>query len=348
MQSTRPHAIFLMVPIIFILVTLTACSDFKHGIYDVVMGMERRQAGVETAVLKVDDFEIALCEGRGRGERPALVMVHGFGASKEVWFRLCRHLNDDFHVIAIDLPGHGESSKHMDRDYSISNQTAYLRAILAQLKVEKPHLAGNSMGGAIIALYAALYPDDIAGITLFNPGGINVYESDLNRYLAEGKNPLIVETSGDLKKLMDFSMERPPFLLWPITSVMAEKAVSNRTMHDKIFNDLLQNWAVGSGVAPAGADASTLSLWGQNDRVIQVNNGHAFDDFADVLRAIRVPALIVWGKNDRLINAENGRIFDDLIPDSRLVVLDDVGHSPMLEVPKTSATLMAEFVWSIN
>jgi abhydrolase domain-containing protein 6 len=92
----------------------------------------------------------------------------------------------------------------MDKDYSISSQTLYFRAILEELKVKKPYLAGNSMGGAIIALYAALYPDDVAGITLLNPGGIKTYESDLDRYLARGENPLIVKTSGDLQKLMDF------------------------------------------------------------------------------------------------------------------------------------------------
>lgn len=357
MQYMRRHLILWLIPGAFVLMALTGCSGFKHGVYDMVMGMERRQAGLEPSILKADDFEIAICESKGRGERPALVMVHGFGANKAVWFRCCRHLKDDFHLIAIDLPGHGESSKYMDKDYSLSNQTMYLRAILEELKVEKPHLAGNSMGGAIIALYAALYPDDIAGITLFNPGGIKTYESELDRYLARGENPLIVKTSGDLQKLMDFSMEKPPFLLWPITSVMAEKAVANQGMHDKIFNDLLQSRARGSyghphagveGKAGAQAGASSLKLWGQNDRLIQHNNGHAFDDFEDVLRAIKAPALIVWGRNDRLINAENGKIFDELIPDSRLVILDDVGHSPMLEVPETAANLLAEFIRSIN
>jgi len=67
-----------------------------------------------------------------------------------------------------------------------------------------------------------------------------------------------------------------------------------------------------------------------------------------VLGAIRVPTLIVWGRNDRLINAENAKIFDELIPDSRLVILDDVGHSPMLEVPETAANLLVEFVLSVR
>lgn len=356
MSFVKKGALFRLISIGFILMTLTACSKFKHGVYDLVMGMERRQAGVEQAALNMGDFEIALCEGRGRGDRPALVLVHGFGANKAVWFRLCRHLKEDFHLIAVDLPGHGESSKHLNKDYSISSQTMYLRSILEKLKVRKPHLAGNSMGGAIVALYAALYPDDTAGVALFNPGGIRTYESELDRYLARGENPLIVKTSGDLKKLMDFSMEKPPFLLWPITSVMAEKAVANQEMHDKIFNDLLQNRPSGYGQPHSGlegktvaqADASSLHLWGQKDRLIQQNNGNAFDDFEDVLSAIRSPTLIVWGRNDRLINVENSRIFDELIPDSRLVILDGVGHSPMLEVPEKAAGLLAEFIWSIN
>lgn len=356
MQSMRRYLILWLIPGTLVLMALTGCSGFKHGVYDMVMGMERRQAGVESSILKAADFDIAVCEGKGRGKRPTLVMVHGFGANKAVWFRFCRHLKDDFHLVAIDLPGHGESSKHMDKDYSISSQTLYFRAILEELKVEKPYLAGNSMGGAIIALYAALYPDDVAGITLLNPGGIKTYESDLDRYLARGENPLIVKTSGDLEKLMDFSMEKPPFLIWPITSVMAEKAVANQGMHDKIFNDLLRNRGSGYGHSHAGvegeagaqADTSSLKLWDQNDRLIQQNNGHAFDDFEDVLSAIRVPTLIVWGRNDRLINAENGKIFDELIPDSRLVILEDVGHSPMLEIPETAAALVAEFAGAVN
>ena len=61
-----------------------------------------------------------------------------------------------------------------------------------------------------------------------------------------------------------------------------------------------------------------------------------------------VPALIVWGRNDRLINAENGKIFAERIPDSRLKIIDGVGHSPMLEVPETAASLMVEFIQSIR
>ena len=301
--------------IVMVLLTLTACSGFRHGVYDRVMDAERRGAGLEPALLRVDDFEIALLEGSGRGERPTLVLVHGLGASKEVWLRFSRQLKDDFHVIAIDLPGHGDSSKIMDKDYGRSSQVSYLRAVLAEMAVDSPHLAGNSMGGAIITLYAARYPDETASITLFNPAGVYDHESEFMQRLARGENPLIVKERRDFERMLDFSMEKKPFIPWPITRVMAEKAVSNRPINEKIFSD-------------ARRDAA--------------------DSFEEVLTATRVPALIVWGRHDRLIHWENGRVFDALIPDSRLVILDDVGHAPMVEVPEASAALMADFVRSIS
>lgn len=303
-----------LLPVVMVLLTLTACSGFRHGVYDRVMDAERRGAGLEPAMLHVGELEIALLEGSGRGERPTLVLVHGLGASKEVWLRFSRQLKDDFHIIAIDLPGHGDSSKIMGKDYGRSSQVSYLRAILDEMAADRPHLAGNSMGGAIIALYAARYPDETASITLFNPAGVYEHESEFMQRLARGENPLIVKERRDFARMLDFSMEKKPFLPWPITRVMAEKAVANRPINEKIFSD-------------ARRDAA--------------------ESFEGVLAETRVPALIVWGRHDRLIHWENGRVFDALIPDSRLVILDDVGHAPMVEAPEASAALMADFVRSI-
>ncbi len=312
MPPLHPKAPIRLIILIPFLLTLAACTGFKHGVYDMAMDMERRGAGLEPATIMVDGFEIALFEGEGRGTRPTLLLIHGFGASKEAWLRFSKQLKNDFHIIAIDLPGHGDSSKPMDRNYSIPSQVAYLRAILAEMALpEPPHIAGNSMGGAIATLYAARYPEEIASITLFCPAGVHAHESDLSRLIARGENPLIVKEPGDFSRLMDFSMEQKPFIIWPITSVMEEKAMANRTMNNKIFTDSFR------------------------DRV---------ENYRSILPTVKVPALIIWGRHDRVINAKNGRIFDNLIPDSRLAILDDVGHAPMLEVPDISASLVGDFV----
>lgn len=315
MQRFPLNDLLRLASIIVCLLALTACSGFKHGAFDLAMGCERRSAGLELSTLFVNEFEISVLEGQGKGERPTLVLVHGFGASKEVWLRLSRHLKDDFHIIAIDLPGHGDSSKHMDKDYDISSQVLYLRAILSELAVEAPHLAGNSLGGTIVTLYAARYPEKIASITLFNPGGVHTHESELTGYLARGENPLIVRNREDFDRLIRFSMEKKPFLVWPVSSVLAERAIANQAINEKMFSDIRRD-------APGELGAALPHVW--------------------------APALIIWGRHDRLINVENGRVFEALMPDARLVILEDVGHVPMIETPRASAKLMRDFVLSVR
>jgi abhydrolase domain-containing protein 6 len=314
-MKSDPFGIFRLSLIIIVLLSMASCSGFKNGAYDMAMGMERSRSGLEEILLIVDDLEIAVLEGQGRGERPTIVLVHGFGASKEVWLRFSRQLKDEFHIIAVDLPGHGRSSMQMNLDYRISSQVAYLRSIIDALALDKPHLAGNSMGGAITALYAARYPEETASLILFNPGGISIHESEMMAQFARGENPLLVETPEDFETLLNFSMEKKPFLIWPITSVMAQRAIARRPLNEKIFNDIVQD---------------------------------ADRDFQGVLSAIRIPVLIVWGRHDRLINVENGRVFDELIPDSRLVILEDAGHVPMIETPGVSAALVREFIMSVD
>lgn len=313
MPNSRRQMIFRLLLLIIVLPTLAACSGFKNGVYEAAMGLECRRAQLEPATVTIDEFEIAVLESRGAGGAPTLVLVHGFGASKEVWLRFARQLAHDFHVIALDLPGHGDSAKPMDKNYSVPHQVSYLHDILAEMGVKAPHLVGNSMGGALAALYAARYPESVASIALFDPAGVHTHESELMQQLARGENPLIVEKPGDYRRMLDFTMEQPPFLFWPISSVLAEKAMANRPINEKIFNDI------------------------RADTELRVEA---------VLSSIRAPALIVWGRHDRVINVENGRVFDELIPDSRLVILEDVGHAPMLESPKRSAALVEDFVLS--
>ncbi|MGM0402266.1 MAG: alpha/beta fold hydrolase [Thermodesulfobacteriota bacterium] len=308
------HRILCVLPAMLILLSLAACTGFKNGVYDTAIGRERREAGLAPSTRIIDGLEIAFLEGTGKGDHPTLVLVHGFGASKEIWLRFSQQVKNDFHIIAVDLPGHGESAKPMEMDYCIPNQVSYLRAFLDEMDIDRLHLAGNSMGGAVTALYAARYPDQIASITLFNPGGVYEYESELSRHLARGENPLIVENASDFSYLLDFSMEKKPFLIWPITSVMAERAVANRPINEKMYRDIRRD---------------------------------AYKDFGEVLAAIQAPALIVWGRQDRLIHFKNGRVFDEKIPDSRLVILDEIGHAPMIETPKVSAGLIRDFVAQI-
>ena len=289
---------------------ISACS--KQSIYDSAIGWERSSAGLETAEVTVGELDITYLRSKEAVEGDTLVLIHGFGANKDNWTRLAKEFKGEFNVYAIDLPGHGDSSKPLDIGYRFEDQVSYLNQVLAELGVKQFHMMGNSMGGAITALYAATHPDQIQTAVLFDPAGIFEYESELVDRVLDGDNPLIPKKKGDFDKLLDFALEKRPFVPWPIFDVMEEKAIANREVNEVIFAAIRD-----TGFEP---------------------------DFRDAITRIEAPVLVVWGKLDRVIDYRNADVFVDAIPNARKVLLDDIGHAPMVETPAESARLFREFL----
>jgi pimeloyl-ACP methyl ester carboxylesterase len=293
------------------LLLLSACTSVKYGLYDAALKQENWKAGLSTKTLDWEGKPISYLENDSDGKKPTLVLIHGFTANKENWVRFAGHLTSDYHVVIPDLPGHGESVKDFNLNYGYSDQVKCLHDILGRLKIEKFHMAGNSMGGAISGLYAATYPEQVKSLLLIDPAGIHRYECELNQNLKEGKNPLIVTCPEDFNKLMDLAMEKKPYIPWVITSVMAEKAVENQELNKKIFADMV------------------------------VTRGFEFED---AIQKIKAPTLIFWGAEDRIISVKNATLFEQLIPGSKKIVFEGVGHAPMIEIPEKTAVLYQEFL----
>ena len=303
----------LILNLVFILTVsllLSACS--RQGIYETAIGLERSSAGLEADTVAVGDLDIAYLRNHQTVNGDTIVMIHGFGANKDNWTRLAGHLTDDFNVYAIDLPGHGDSSKPLDIGYRLEDQAGYLAQILEALSLDDAHILGNSMGGAITALYAANYPGKVKSAVLFDPAGILEYESELVDLVMEGDNPLIPRKPGDFERLMEFALEKEPFVPWPIMGVMEERAIANREVNEVIF----------AAIRDAGFES----------------------DFRNAITRIQAPVLIIWGKKDRVINYRNGEVFATAIPNARLELMDGIGHAPMVEAPAESAELFRTFI----
>ncbi|MDK8462966.1 alpha/beta fold hydrolase [Marinobacter sp. SS13-12] len=307
-MTARP--VFPVIALLISTLLLSACS--RHSLYDNAIRWERSGAGLEASRIQVDDMTIAYLSNVEPVAGETIVLIHGFGANKDNWTRLAGELTDEFNVYAIDLPGHGDSSKALDLGYRFEDQVGHLSKILAALDIDKPHIMGNSMGGAITALYAATFPDQVRTAVLFDPAGIFKYDSELVELIVEGDNPLIPSKEGDFKRLIDFALEKKPFVPWPIYEVMEERAIANRDVNQVIFAAIRD-----SGYEP---------------------------DFRTAITRIDVPVLVIWGMEDRVINYRNADVFVEQIPDARKVLLEGVGHAPMVEVPEESAQLFREFL----
>jgi len=285
---------------------------YKDELYELAMNAEKSRAGLTEQKIEVNGLSVSYMEGPKVDDRSTLLLIHGFAANKENWIRFAGHLTDQYNVVALDLLGHGKSTKNPALSHDIDDQVAYLNRFMKAKNISQAHLVGNSMGGAISSLFAATHPEQALSVVLVNPAGIFDHRSVLQDYLDKGENPLVVKKEEDIYTLMEFAMVEPPFVPWPIPLVVAERAMANKALNDQIFD--------------------------------QIKSEHHNYDFKQELTRIKVPTLIMWGTEDKVINYRNSEIFNQLIPVSEILIYQDIGHAPMIEIPEKSANDVDQFI----
>ena len=278
--------------------------------------LRRRGRTVQKSVI-VDGRAWPYLEG-GDPAKPTLLLVHGFSGDKDNWSFLAPYVTRDYHIIAPDLPGFGENERNPDLAYDIAAQTARLKAFADALGIDRPHIAGNSMGGWIALRYAIDYPDALASLILLDNAGVNgAEESELQKQAAnEDYNPLVLAGLEDADRLVAMVVHRPPYIPSRLKPVLYADALRYRDQLDHIF------WVI----ATEGRDNPL------NDR----------------LGEVRVPTLIIWGRHDRLLDVSCVAVLEAGIAGSRSRIFEHVGHVPMIEDPKATADVMKTFLAELN
>ncbi|MCP1621018.1 pimeloyl-ACP methyl ester carboxylesterase [Pseudomonas sp. SLBN-26] len=265
--------------------------------------VETHLAGLSNQVVTAGELDFAYYDGGPKlGE--TIVMVHGFGADKDNWLRMARHFSSRYHVVVPDLPGFGESSRPAG-SYDVGTQAERLADFIQALGVGKVHLVGNSMGGHIVALYAARYPDRVRSLALFDNAGVTApHKSELFDLLEQGRpNPLVVTRVSDYDRLMDFVFVDPPILPAPLKRYLADRAIANQVHYEAVFQQLVQRYI----------------------------------PLEPELPKIQAPTLLLWGDQDRVLDVSSLDVMKPLIPHASTVVMKDCGHAPMIERPAETA-----------
>ncbi|MHA1951443.1 MAG: alpha/beta fold hydrolase [Candidatus Thorarchaeota archaeon] len=106
-------------------------------------------------------------EETGDPEKKSIIFVHGAGGSAATWFMQLRGISNDFHVVAVELNGHGKSLDRAEDD-SVHSYLHDIHEVVS--KFDKPILAGHSMGGALTQIYGLHHPKTLGGIILVGSG----------------------------------------------------------------------------------------------------------------------------------------------------------------------------------
>ncbi|MDQ8036000.1 MAG: alpha/beta fold hydrolase [Pedobacter sp.] len=294
----------------FLLLPLLAQAADK-ALFDEILQGQEAVAGLKRHEAVIDGQKIFYLDNENKSGRP-LLLIHGFGDSSMTWVQFARRFkHENVRIIAPDLLGFGQSPKPVDADYRFSAQAKRMFALMQQLGVEKFHVAGNSMGGGIAGEMAATQPQKILSLTLIDAAGVHYKPADLDRAMLAGRNMLVLKSRQDFEALLALVFVNKPPVPEPVTSYLAERAVQDWPLHERIVRDAL------------------------------------FDDVNFLLLkmdAITSPTLVLWGEKDRLLSVDNTQVFKKFIKGSQVVILPDVGHAPQVEVPNESSAEVLKFI----
>lgn len=267
-------------------------------------------------IVRTPDYDIQINEA---GQGHPLVLIHGTGPGATGWSNFAPNigpLSEHFRVIAVTMPGWGESSP---QDASTGfDQGEAVKQLLDALDIERAAFVGNSMGGGVGIIMTARWPERVSHLITMGSGvwGVNVLTP---AGMSEG-----------MKVLMEAYQDPSPANFKHLVEVMC---FDSAFATDELANERS---------AAALANPQHLTDW--LDRMRLGLGQDAFMSASAALPTTAVPALIIHGRDDRTVHWEISLRAMSMIPDSRMVLLNRCGHWAQLEHAAEFNRLVTDFV----
>ena len=241
----------------------------------------------------------------GEGERPPVLLLHGYGGDINIWAFNQKALAEVGRTVyALDLPGHGQSSK----DVGEGNLGSFVDAVagfMDEMGIEKAHLVGHSMGGAVAGSFALAHPDRVASLVLIASAGLG---EEINAEYIEGF--IVANRRREMKNTLGLLFANPDLVTRDLVNdVLRFKRMDGvdealRATADKVF--------------PEGKQADLPDLSG-----------------------LDTPILAIWGQVDQICPVSHS---ENLPDGARVEILEDTGHMPQMEAAGQVNRLIGEFL----
>jgi len=268
-----------------------------------------------SAFIDIDGMPVHyIVEGKLDDSLP-IVFIHGTSASLHTWDTLSSLLKANKKIIRFDLPAFGLTGPNRLNQYNFNFYNQFIDELLLKLNVSKCIVAGNSLGGSIAWNYAIASPDKVKKLILLDASG---YPKKDEKGSLGFKLAAIPVLNQALKHISPISLIRTS-----LEDAFYNKSLVTEQMVEQYHDMLLRE----------GNRGAVLELF-----------QHPMKPDATKIKTITQPTLIIWGMEDQLISYKNAALFKQDILDSRVLVLDKVGHIPMEEAPNQVATAIIEFI----
>ena len=247
------------------------------------------------------------------GSGPAVVMIHGNAGSLEDFnFGAVDALSANYHVIAVDRPGHGLSDRPKRKAANLEYQARLLHDVLRSLAVRQPVLVGHSWGAALALCYALKYPKEISGLVLAAPAAYpDAGESRMLR--AATKTPLL----GDAALIVGKATLGKHLLRSAL-----QRAFYPQPLPQEYFDLVAARWLSRRQLRAYLEDEASL-----NSSLMKLSRHYS---------TIDVPAVIITGDHDQIVSSkDNAYRLHAEISNSQLIALENMGHEIPQSDPKS-------------
>jgi pimeloyl-ACP methyl ester carboxylesterase len=292
----------------------------------------RSQLTEATSIALVDNIQFCLvstnftseviltsyvCDGQSKSNQDTpILLLHGFDSSLLEFRRLLPTLATSYQTFAMDLFGFGLTERLADSQVSPEAIKEHLYYFWKTAIAKPIILVGASMGGAAAIDFALTYPDVVKKLILIGSAG-------MRKGTAAGK-----------------------FLVPPLDR-MATVFLRSPKVRREVS---LKAYADSRFVTPDAEVCASLHLamprW--SDSLIAFTKSGGYGSFAKQLAHLTQETLIIWGDRDRILGTKDAAKFQSIIPNNKLVWIDNSGHVPHLERPELTAHESLKFIYSCS
>ncbi len=231
-----------------------------------------------------------------RGETgDPVILIHGFGGDLNNWLFNHETIAVKHVVYALDMPGHGGSTKDAG-DATLDTFAGVLLGFMEVLEIAKVHLVGHSMGGAIALTFALAHPDRTASLTLIGSAGLG---SEIDGTYIEGF--VAAQRRKDMRPQLEKLFQDP--------SLLTRQLVEDVLKFKRIDGVQAALKAIADQIFPEGVQATVLR---------------------DRLGDLPLPVLLIWGDKDRIIPSSHAQGFAKNV---RTEIIGGTGHMVQMEAP---------------
>ncbi len=277
---------------------------------------QRGPGRVRFRMVATDRGRLSIVEA---GSGSPLLAIHGLGATKGSFLPTVAALSARHRVIALDLPGFGDSEKPIGASYDARFFAGAVIALADALELDRVHLIGNSLGGRVALEVGLVHPDRVERVVLLCPS--------LAWRRERPWAPLV-------------RLARPELGLVQIAPRRLVEGIVHRMIPgaDEGWTAAGVDEFLRAYLTPAGRAAFYAAA-----RQIYLEEPHGDAGFWSRLRALEPDALFVWGRRDRLVPIAFERHVADALPRARHLELD-CGHVPQIELPRQTHAAAGEFL----